>query len=149
MHGARSRRRATEAEVPGVSDALRGLTNVALVGTGGFIGSTLRYVVSLLAVRLWPNQTLPIATLGVNVAGCLAIGFLAGVSDTRQAVGHGMRLFLIVGVLGGFTTFSTFGFETFALFREGETARALLNLCLNATTTIGAVAAGYAVARVL
>jgi CrcB protein len=105
--------------------------------------------VSLLAFRAWPNQTLPVATLAVNVVGCFLIGFLAGVSDTRQAIGHGLRLFLVVGVLGGFTTFSAFGFETFALFRDGEALRAALNLGLNVLVSIGAVAAAYVLARAL
>lgn len=126
-----------------------GFVNAGLVGAGGFVGSVLRYAVSLLTYRLWPQQPLPVATLAVNVVGCLVIGFVAGVSEVRGVVGHGMRLFLVVGLLGGFTTFSTFGFETFALFREGETARALLNLALNATATIAAVAAGYGIGRTL
>jgi CrcB protein len=126
-----------------------GVTNVLLVGAGGFLGSALRYAVSLVTYRAWPQQPIPVATLGVNVVGCLLIGFLAGVSDSRQAIGAGMRLFVVVGILGGFTTFSTFGFESFALFREGETVRAGLNVLLNAGATLAAVAGGYALARVL
>lgn len=125
------------------------IVNVALVGAGGFVGSVLRYGVGLAMHRAWPHLAFPLGTLVVNVAGCFVIGALAAVTVSRTTPGHGAWLFLVVGLLGGFTTFSTYGLETFVLLREGHTLGAVLNVCLNATSTIAAVAVGYYLARML
>lgn len=116
------------------------------VGAGGFAGSILRYVVSGLVHRLLPFATFPFGTLAVNAAGCLAIGILGGISEGRQAIGHDMRLFLFLGLLGGFTTFSSFGYETLALLRDGESARAAANVALHLVTGLGLAWAGYSLA---
>jgi len=122
-----------------ISDAL-------MVGAGGFVGSILRYAVSGLVHRLMPLATFPFGTLAVNAAGCLVIGVLGGISESRHAVGHDMRLFLFLGLLGGFTTFSSFGYETLALMRDGETARAAANVALHLVTGLGLAWAGYTLA---
>lgn len=125
------------------------VANVALVGAGGFVGSVLRYALSLATHRAWPNLGFPLATFLVNVLGCFAIGAIAAVTVSRTSPGHATWLFVVVGFLGGFTTFSTFGLETFVLLREGHAFGAVLNLCLSAVTTILAVASGYHLARML
>jgi CrcB protein len=85
---------------------------------------------------------LPWGTLAVNVLGCLAIGFCGGLAESRQLFAADARLFLFIGVFGGFTTFSTFGYETFALLRDGDTLRAILNILLQIGFGLGAVWAG-------
>jgi CrcB protein len=102
---------------------LNWLMQGVLVGAGGFLGSILRYAVSGAVHRAMPTTTFPYGTFVVNTVGCLAIGFLAGMAETRQLIGPEMRLFLFIGLLGGFTTFSTFGYESFALLRDGEHLR--------------------------
>jgi CrcB protein len=118
-----------------------------LVGFGGFFGSASRYFMSVWLHGVFPATTFPIGTLAVNVLGCLMIGVLGGLFETRQAFGPEARLFLMVGVLGGFTTFSSFAFETLALARDAEFLRAFANIAFQ--TVFGLVAAwlGYALVR--
>ena len=103
---------------------------VMLVGLGGFVGASSRYVLSGAVHRVIPTTTFPIGTLIVNLAGCLAIGFLGGLAEYRQLLGPSQRLFLLIGVLGGFTTFSTFAYETVGL-AQASTGRALANTALH------------------
>jgi CrcB protein len=100
------------------------LLNAFLVGCGGFAGAVLRYAMGGLVHRHLPLSTFPYGTLSVNLLGCLLIGALAGLADSRQLFAPELRAFLFIGVLGGFTTFSTFGFESFAMARDGEHWRA-------------------------
>jgi CrcB protein len=116
-----------------------------LVGAGGFVGSILRFGVGGLTYRLFPAATLPYGTLVVNVVGCLAIGILGGVGDARQIGATEVRLFLFLGLLGGFTTFSAFGYESLALFRADEPLRAALNVGLHIVLGLSAVWLGYSV----
>jgi CrcB protein len=74
----------------------------------------------------------------VNVLGCLAIGYLAGLVDVRQLLGPRARLFLMVGLLGGFTTFSTFGYETYGPLQDGQRGGAALNVVLQVTVGLAA-----------
>lgn len=122
------------------------LVNAALVGTGGFIGAIFRYWLSGLALRAAPLAVFPYGTLAVNMLGCLLIGAGIGLADARQLFGLEFRLFAFVGVLGGFTTYSTFGFDTFALLREAEVARALLNVTVHVVLGVVMVWAGYVLA---
>lgn len=98
--------------------------NALLVGAGGFAGALLRYGLTGLVYRHLPHATFPFGTLAVNLLGCLAIGGLAGLLDSRGLLAPELRAFAFVGLLGGFTTFSTFGYETLLLAREGELLRA-------------------------
>lgn len=118
-----------------------------LVGVGGFVGSVGRYLVGGWVHRALPLAVFPVGTLVVNVAGCLAIGLLAGLVEARQLFGPDLRVFLLIGVLGGFTTFSSFAYESLALARDAEMGRALLNVA--AQVVLGLVAAwlGYALVR--
>lgn len=101
------------------------LVNALFVGSGGFIGALLRYGLSGLIHSVAPLSTFPWGTVAVNLAGCLLIGVIAGLVELRQLLMPEVRLFTMVGVLGGFTTFSTFGFEAFALLRDAEYLRAV------------------------
>ena len=105
-----------------------GLAECAWVGVGGAIGSVLRYALHTLIYRASPDAALPWGTLGVNALGCLAIGVVAGWPGADSTLTHGVRLFLVVGIFGGFTTFSTFGIDTFQLLRAGDYGSAGLNV---------------------
>lgn len=118
-----------------------------VIGLGGAIGTILRYIMGGLDYR-FSNGVFPISTLVVNVSGSLAIGFLWGIAD-RFAISPNVRLFLFIGVLGGYTTFSTFSLETFNLMRDGEYRIALMNAFLSFTLSIAAVFLGYFMARAL
>lgn len=123
-----------------------GAVQAALVGAGGMVGALARYGLGGLVHRMAPLASFPIGTLVVNLAGCFAIGVLAGMADFQQKLGPELRTFLFIGVLGGFTTFSTFGFETVALLRDGEIGRALLNVGVQVVAGLGLVWAGYEIA---
>jgi len=120
-----------------------------IVGVGGFIGSALRFVVSGWVQRLAAASVMPYGTLVVNVFGCLALGLLGGIAEHRQMLEPAQRLFLMVGVLGGFTTFSTFAFESVALMQDAQLAKAALNTLAQIVLGFGAAFAGYILARVL
>lgn len=124
-----------------------GLLNVLLVGCGGFVGAILRYGVGGLVHRSAATTGFPFGTLTVNVVGCLLIGMGVALAESRQLLAPEMRLFLLVGMLGGFTTFSTFGWETVALARDGEMLRAFVNVAAHLAAGLAAVWIGYGIAR--
>jgi CrcB protein len=122
---------------------------LAWVGLGGGIGSVLRFAVGGWAQRFTPLGQFPLGTLTVNVLGCLLIGLLGGLADYRQALDPGQRAFLMIGVLGGFTTFSAFAFETLGLAQDGALLRAGVNVVLQTLLGLAAAAAGYVAVRLL
>ena len=111
------------------------MTNILLVGFGGFIGSILRYLASGYVQQVSKSVGFPYGTLVVNVIGCFVIGFLAQLAETRGFFTTESRLFVFVGILGGFTTFSSFGNETLNLARDSQMMSALANI--GATVIIG------------
>lgn len=115
------------------------------VGLGGFLGSILRYGLGSWIHRGRNGALFPAETLAVNVIGCLVVGVLAGLA-LRAPFGAGMRAFLFVGVLGGFTTFSAFGWETFQLLRDGRWPLAALSVALQIGLGVVAVWAGMSIA---
>ena len=117
------------------------------VGAGGFAGAVLRYCIGLAAHRIPGGAHFPYGTLLVNVLGCFAIGILGGMVEAREAFGPDGRLFLFVGLLGGFTTFSSFGYETAQLFRSEGSVLALLNIGLHLVLGLVAVWVGLLVTR--
>lgn len=96
------------------------MRTLVLIGTGGFVESILRYLLSGYAQQLSKSIQFPFGTLAVNVVGCALVGFLAELADHRGVLSGETRTFLIVGLLGGLTTFSAFGNETMNLLRGGE-----------------------------
>jgi CrcB protein len=120
-----------------------------LVGFGGFLGSGLRFAISNWLLRLFPLSPLPLGTLCVNLFGCLLIGYLGGIIEQRQAFDTSMRLFLITGILGGFTTFSAFAYESLALAQHAHYFRMLLNVILQVVVGFSAAWLGLMAARVL
>jgi CrcB protein len=125
------------------------LLHVLLVGLGGFVGSSLRFLAGGWVHRLLPATAFPVGTLAVNLLGCLVIGALGGIADLRQALGPGARMFLLVGLLGGFTTFSSFAYESFALAQDAEWLRATANIAVQVVLGLVAAWAGYSVIRLL
>ena len=122
------------------------LINAALVGTGGFIGAIARYGISGLVQRSAALSSFPYGTLAVNMLGCLLIGIAVGLVDSRQVFGPDFKLFAVVGLLGGFTTWSTFGYETLTLLREAEYLRATANVAIHVMLGLVLVWTGYALA---
>lgn len=118
------------------------------IAAGGSVGALLRYSLSGLAQRM-TDDAFPVGTLVVNLTGCLVIGFLGALFSGPALVRDEWRLFLLVGLLGAFTTFSTFGFETMALMEDGEWVRAALNLALSNGLGLAAVWLGYRAAGIL
>ncbi|MBI1806555.1 MAG: fluoride efflux transporter CrcB [Ignavibacteria bacterium] len=114
------------------------MLKIILVFIGGGIGAVGRYMLSGAVHRVFGSD-FPYGTLTVNVAGCFLIGFLMFGLEERFLLNPALRIFLTIGILGGFTTFSSFSFETIALLRDGEILFATLNIgtsivvCLVAT----------------
>jgi CrcB protein len=115
------------------------------VALGGALGSVARYACSGVAAR-WLGSGFPYGTLFVNVVGSYAIGVLGtlAIAGTRALTSTDMRAFLIVGILGGFTTFSSFSLETFTLARGGNLGGAAANILLSLVLCLTAVWLGYA-----
>ena len=118
-----------------------------LVGAGGFVGSVLRFLVSGWAQRIDPQGGFPYGTLAVNAIGCLVIGLLSGLADARGVLGPEARLLILVGVLGGFTTFSTFGMETVNLMRDAHLLAAFGNVALHVVLGLAMVYLGLVAAQ--
>ena len=116
--------------------------NVLLVGIGGFIGSVLRYLLSGLAHELSGRDDFPIGTLLVNVLGCFVIGVFSQLAETRSAFTPEIRALVAIGILGGFTTFSSFGNETLNLWRDREGLLAFFNIAFQLVLGLAAVATG-------
>lgn len=124
-------------------------TQLLLVGCGGFIGSSLRFALHGWIQRAAPYSGFPLGTLGVNVLGCLLIGYLGGIAEYRHALDASMRLFLLVGVLGGFTTFSAFAYESLTLAQNSQYFAMLFNVALQVVVGFSAAWIGLAAARFL
>ena len=110
------------------------------------MGATLRYLLGGWA-QLHSSPVFPTGTLTVNVLGCLGIGFLLTLGVSTRPLSEPMRLVLVTGVLGGFTTFSAFGYETHQLLRDGNVAGACLSVALNLGLGLAAVGLGALIAR--
>jgi len=119
------------------------------VGIGSLIGGVLRYLLSTWVHRILDNPWFPFGTLAVNAVGCLLIGFLAGLAETRSVFTSEVRLFVFIGILGGFTTYSSFALETFSLARETQLVAASMNIALQLVLGLIAVWIGNVLAHFL
>jgi CrcB protein len=119
-----------------------------LVALGGLLGSVARYSLAG-AVQQLTEIEFPAGTLAVNVIGSLVIGLVMGLSLERGLVDDDLRIFLTTGFCGGFTTMSTFSYETMALLRDGEGLLALGNVSVSCVACLAAVWLGAMVARIL
>ncbi len=122
---------------------------VLWVGFGGFLGAVLRYLISGGVERWTENVNFPHGTLAVNLIGCFIIGLLSHLLESRGIFGVEARLFIFIGVLGAFTTFSTFGNETLNLLREGDNLFALGNIAVHVVLSLGMVWLGRALAELI
>ena len=121
---------------------------------GGGLGSVARYLLQGWVQRRADHlhgraEVFPWGTLAVNVLGCLLIGYLVGVIEVRGRMAPETRTFVLVGLLGGFTTFSSLGLESFALLRGGGAGLAFANLAASCVSGLVAVALGFWLARAL
>jgi CrcB protein len=124
------------------------MASLWLVAVGGAIGAIARALLSTAILSRWP-ATLPWGTIVVNLSGCLVLGLLSGALETRPHLNPTVRAFGAVGVLGAFTTFSTFENETLALMQRGELPAALANVVLSVVAGLTAVWVGQLGGRLL
>lgn len=106
------------------------MLNALAVGCGGFIGAITRYLLSIFISRINP-MNFPVSTLIINLIGSFLIGILTQLLSNMYPANKRLLLFLTTGILGGFTTFSTFSLETVNLYQNGNTLFAVLNIVLS------------------
>ncbi|MCB4861560.1 fluoride efflux transporter CrcB [Sphingobium sp. PNB] len=124
------------------------MTNILLVMAGGAVGSALRYLLGRLAIQIFPGALWPWGTFGANIIGGFAMGLFAGwLARFNMTGGEPIRLLLAVGLLGGFTTFSSFSLETVLMMERGQPGMALGYAVLSVIGAVGALAGGLAVMR--
>lgn len=125
------------------------MLKIAIIGLGGCIGAIFRYLVAGGVHSLFRTASFPIGTMVVNIAGCLLIGIGGGLMEGRQLFTPEWRAFLFVGILGSFTTFSTFGLESFNLIKQGQWLASCGNIGISLALGLTAVLAGHMLARLL
>ncbi|HKJ26932.1 MAG TPA: fluoride efflux transporter CrcB [Anaerolineales bacterium] len=104
------------------------LNNLIILGLGGFFGAISRYLLSSSVQNVLKDTNFPYGTLVVNILGCFALGALAHLAETKGLLDAQTHLFLLVGFVGAFTTFSTFSLESASLLQSGRSAAGLLNI---------------------
>jgi CrcB protein len=115
---------------------------------GGAVGSLSRWGLAT-AVHRWSASAFPWGTFAVNVLGCLLFGFVAGLWEDRPMGNPSTRAFLMIGFLGGFTTFSTFTWESFVLLRQSHIGKAMANVSAQVVLGLAALWLGWALARAI
>jgi len=125
------------------------MIRLLIVGIGGFLGTVFRFMLVEWVHKILNNPWYPYGTFAVNVLGCLLIGILGGLAENKGLLGSEMRLFFLIGILGGFTTFSAFGYETFALLRDTQMLAAMMNITLHVVLGLGSVFLGYQISRLI
>lgn len=120
-----------------------------IIGAGGCLGAIFRYLVAGGVQSLAKSSSFPFGTMTVNVTGCLLIGIGGGLMENRQLFSPEWRAFLFLGMLGSFTTFSTFGLETFNLVKQGQWLTSLGNVGFSLVLGLAAVLAGHMLSRLI
>ena len=120
------------------------ILNIFLIAIGGALGSVARYLLSTFVLRA-TGTLFPLGTFVVNVIGCLVFGAIAGAASQRVQLAPALRLFLLTGILGGFTTFSSYAFESFTLVRDGQFLWASLNIAGQVIAGLAGMWAGYVI----
>lgn len=121
---------------------------------GGGLGSCCRYwlgrfVQESIGQPFWIGSTMPWGTISINIIGCFLIGLLAGLNNGHATLPTSLRFALITGFLGGFTTFSTFGYESFLLFGQHSPVKPLLNISISVVGGLSAVWLGFQFTKLL
>lgn len=122
------------------------MSKLFLIGLAGFIGTLGRYWLSGVIARRY-GETFPSGTLAVNLIGCFLVGMLFYLLQERFLVNQTVRTIIMVGFLGGFTTFSSFGLQTFTLLQNGQFGLAALNVSLSNLIGLVLVWAGYSIVQ--
>ena len=123
------------------------MINLLLVGAGGFLGATARYGILVAVDKLVSQPSFPWGVLLANIVGSFIIGVLAGIGDSRHIWSEQARLFLLIGLLGGFTTFSAISNDTLSMIRASNYIGALGNVSLSLGLGLAAVTGGYMVGK--
>ncbi len=118
------------------------MQKLLLISLGGGVGAVLRHVVGGLVLRL-VGGSFPVSTLVVNVSGCLLFGWLAAMFASPKALSEELEGVLLIGLLGGYTTYSTYAWQTVMLAEEGAWGKALANLLITTTLGFAAIWTGY------
>ena len=118
-----------------------------LIAIGGAAGTLARYGAGMLLARASEKSLFPFGTLAVNLVGCFLIGYLQGLFASRLSVSVEVQLMILIGFLGGYTTFSTFGWETASFLRDGQYVAAAINLMIHNVLGVTLVIVGYGVSR--
>ena len=122
--------------------------NYVIVFVGGGIGAIARYGMQGIVYRIF-GSAFPYGTLVVNVLGSFVIGLFLTLAETRAGVSPAIRIFLTIGVLGGFTTFSSFSYETMTLLRDSNYALGMANIALNVAVCLAATWFGMSIGKFL
>jgi CrcB protein len=124
------------------------VTTILLIAVGAAVGANLRYWLSQWAAQQW-GAAFPYGTLIINVLGSFAIGVVLTIATTNAAISANWRLLLVTGLLGGFTTFSTFSYETYQLLVDGSLLLAALNILGSVGVGLLGVALGAGLVRLI
>ncbi len=122
---------------------------ILAIGSGGFIGAVSRYLLGGGVQTYFSSSSFPFGTAIVNILGCLLIGLLAGLFEVKQWINPELRLFVFVGILGGFTTFSTFINESFMLWERGDIILSILNVGVQVMLGLLFVWLGFALIKLI
>lgn len=128
---------------------LMDISKLVMVGLGGFVGSICRYMVFEISGKYLKTPFIPYGTLAVNVAGCLLIGFFGGLIESKALFSPEIRAMILIGFLGGFTTYSTFGYELFLILRQGHTAAFIAHTAAHLILGLFAVLCGFTLSKTM